>query len=327
MAPVHPVNLVALLHLCLSPIIFVEGNAGVNNMPFISPNPVEGPAQQDSEVVLMSGSKRAPISRMPSMGSFPDSDSYAFSHNEDLGFSIFLERRCKVVYFIRHAEAFHNIAEREHELGSLYLQEEHSGWKFWDAGLTPKGVEQCSKLRKELKSMAHQLDCEVVVVSPLTRTLQTARLTIGSVKFTDSPPPFIATDLCRERITNCPADSRRRLSVLKNEFPEVDFSQCIQSEHDSMWFDHKEDSQLCKERGIRFLKWLAKRPESRIAVVTHSGFLNRLFSQFGLGIAPDDQEELRRRPANCEMRGLILCAHRHFSDVPGTEGYEETRIY
>eukprot|EP00960_Hanusia_phi_P042337 755441-Hanusia_phi.AAC.6 len=47
MAPVHPVNLVALLHLCLSPIIFVEGNAGVNNMPFISPNPVEGPAQQD----------------------------------------------------------------------------------------------------------------------------------------------------------------------------------------------------------------------------------------------------------------------------------------
>ena len=37
--------------------------------------------------------------------------------------------RCKVVYFIRHAEAFHNIAEREHELGSLYLQEvlEH-GW-------------------------------------------------------------------------------------------------------------------------------------------------------------------------------------------------------
>ena len=25
-----------------------------------------------------------------------------------------------------------------------------------------------------------------------------------------------------------------------------------------------------------------------------------------------------------EMRGLVLCAHRHFSDVPGCEGYEES---
>ena len=83
-------------------------------MPSFPSSPVEGPAQQDrcwlhlpysvracvlillfdlSEVSLREASKRVPISRMPSMGSFPDSDSYAFSHNEDLGFSIFLERR------------------------------------------------------------------------------------------------------------------------------------------------------------------------------------------------------------------------------------------
>eukprot|EP00961_Rhodomonas_salina_P104627 1408610-Rhodomonas_salina.2 len=34
-----------------------------------------------------------PISRIPSVGSFPAQDSWAYSHNEDLGFSIFLERR------------------------------------------------------------------------------------------------------------------------------------------------------------------------------------------------------------------------------------------
>ena len=61
--------------------------------------------------------------------------------------------RCKRVYFIRHAEAHHNIAEREHELGSAYLQEQYSGWTYWDAGLTAKGVSQCAKLRHELREM------------------------------------------------------------------------------------------------------------------------------------------------------------------------------
>lgn len=289
----------------------------------------EGPEREGAkaESKLVPRSVPGPIRRIPSMGSFPASDSWAYSHNEDLGFSMFLERRCKLIQFIRHAEAHHNMAEREHELGTQYLQEQHSGWKYWDAGLTAKGVDQCTKLRRELQSMSHPLDCELVVVSPLTRTLQTARLTVGSVKFAEKQPMMVATDLCRERITNCPADSRRPLSILKSEFPEVDFSQCRQTEEDEMWQDQKEDNEKCMQRGLRFLQWLMKRPESRIAVVTHSGFLKRLFSQFGMGIAPDDKDELQRRPANCEMRGLVLCAHRHFSDVPGTEGYEFTEVY
>lgn len=48
-------------------------------------------------------------------------------------------------------------------------------------------------------------------------------------------PHFLASDLCRERITNCPADSRRTLSVLATEFPEVDFAHCIQTESDNLW--------------------------------------------------------------------------------------------
>ena len=39
----------------------------------------------------------------------------------------------------------------------------------------------------------------------------------------------------------------------------------------------------------------------------------------------NDMQELRRRPANCEMRGLVLCAHRHFSDVPGSDGYDDAQ--
>jgi len=50
---------------------------------------------------------------------------------------------------------------------------------MYTSGLTPKGVEQCAKLRRDLQNMAHGLDVELLVVSPLTRTLQTARLTVG----------------------------------------------------------------------------------------------------------------------------------------------------
>jgi hypothetical protein len=51
---------------------------------------------------------------------------------------------------------------------------------------------------------------------------------------------------------------------------QVDFSQCRQTEEDEMWQDQKEDNEKCMQRGLRFLQWLMKRPESRIAVVTHS---------------------------------------------------------
>ena len=42
--------------------------------------------------------------------------SYAYSERTDLGFSLFLDRRCKIIYFIDNAEAFHNLVE----VGPIY---------------------------------------------------------------------------------------------------------------------------------------------------------------------------------------------------------------
>jgi len=238
---------------------------------------------------------------------------------------LFLERRCKWVWFVRHAEGFHNVAERQHELGTLYLQEEHSGWRFWDSALTARGKEQCQKTLREVESLSHSLELELIVVSPLTRTLQTADLTVGKASprhWSGERPPMIASDLCRERITNCPADSRRPLGSLMKEFPHIDFSE-LTTEYDEMW-ELKEDNAKCKERGLKFLRWLEMRPERSIAVVTHSGFLKRLFEQFGMGTAESDLEELHRRPANCEMRGVVLCSHRHFNDQTVQGVYDAT---
>lgn len=51
---------------------------------------------------------------------------------------------------------------------------------------------------------------------------------------------------------------------------------------DSLWTpDARETGPSVKGRGLEFVKWLNQRPESRIAVVSHSSFLFFLFSNFG----------------------------------------------
>lgn len=93
--------------------------------------------------------------------------------------------------------------------------------------------------------------------------------------------PVVATELCRERITGLPCDRRRPRSVLHKEFPHVDFS-LIKEDEDELPQRVLEDAELCKRRATRFLQWICSRPEQRIAVVSHSGFLTHLFSQFGM---------------------------------------------
>ena len=63
---------------------------------------------------------------------FPDLDTDGFEHNPEDGFSLFLQERCKRLYFIRHAEGYHNVAERETNLTpkSSILTEPVSGMQY-----------------------------------------------------------------------------------------------------------------------------------------------------------------------------------------------------
>eukprot|EP00899_Mesostigma_viride_P007219 jgi/Mesvir1/16499/Mv10052-RA.1 len=253
---------------------------------------------------------------------FPSDDSFGYYHGSDKadrpgsGFSLFLERRCKRVFFVRHAEGFHNLCERRAALEGTWadpaeiLLEKNSGREYWDARLTPEGEKQCARLRQEIKEREHPLDVQAVITSPLTRTLQTTELTFGRAG-DPGVPPVIATELCRERIADYMCDGRRNVSELRAEFPGVDFS-LVESDEDTLFHTAKEDDHACKERTVRFLEWLAKRPEQRLAVVTHSIFLKNLFAEFGWDVTPDDRSELRSFPKNAEMRGVMLCAHRPF---------------
>jgi len=249
---------------------------------------------------------------------FPEFNANGFTHNTEEGFSLFLQERCQRIFFIRHAEGYHNVAERESrfEPENLVFLKENSGYVYWDAKLTPKGEDQCAQLKGSIRGTSvwgfdKPLNLDLVVVSPLTRTLQTAAISLGAPG-SPGAPPFIASELCRERISDSMCDGRRNVTDLKQDFPSVDFS-LIEHDEDWMFSNQKETDALCQERAVKFLKWLCRRPESQIAVVTHSLFLKNLLQQFAENVSQEDREAIHAFPANAEMRSVMLCAHREFT--------------
>jgi len=122
--------------------------------------------------------------------------------------------KCKTVYFVRHAEALHN------EAFKVRGRAAYEDPCFVDPELTPLGVQQCLALRPQ--AAAVQASLELLVVSPLRRTLETAVHAFG-------PPvgeraPWVAHEAVRERIGRNTCDRRRALSVIQAEHPAVDFS-------------------------------------------------------------------------------------------------------
>ena len=163
--------------------------------------------------------------------------------------------------------------------------------------LTPEGERQASALNDDLLRNTSFVAPELIVVSTLSRTMQTAALAFDGVP--GAPTTFVSTELCRERIADHECDHRRKRSVLVKEFPFVDFSE-VSEEGDTLWRIRKEsdpdemNSDLCTERAVEFLSWLRGRPERRIAVVSHWVFFRHLFALHPVeGFADFKNAELR----------------------------------
>jgi broad specificity phosphatase PhoE len=188
----------------------------------------------------------------------------------------------KTVHFVRHAQGFHN--EATERAGGYLTPIEHStpdAWRFLDSGLTPKGVQQCLAARDGAAACQPAL----VVVSPMVRALQTAHLMFGRRNI-----PFLVHHTCRERWGRYTCDKRKTKteivaemgSVFADTGDAIDFeSHGFPTEDDVDWTLEREPSEHCIARGLEFVGWLAQRPESEIAVITHGSFLRHLFSVSG----------------------------------------------
>ncbi|KAJ1689100.1 hypothetical protein LUZ63_013255 [Rhynchospora breviuscula] len=238
------------------------------------------------------------------------------------GLALYPSHRCKTLYLIRHGQAVHNVAgEKDHKAYSFP--------EFFDAQLTPAGWDQVDNLRKHVNACGLAKKIELVVVSPLLRTMQTAAGVFGgdtsslekgkplmvenagnsfrhSISSSNSPP-FIAIEYCRERMGMHPCDKRRTIAEYSALFPGIDFSQ-IENDEDVYWRpDSRETDEQVAARGVTFLKWLWSRTEKEIAVVTHSGFLLQTSRLFGNDTHPSIKtHEISQPFSNCELRSMVL---------------------
>lgn len=265
-----------------------------------------------------------------------DKFEYALGTPES-GFSIFLAERTKKVHFIRHAEGYHNVATKETGANDCLhrgdgLASEHP---LYDSRLTDKGIQQSIDLKhylaKRPSGSRSFTAFDLVVVSPLTRTCETALHVFGAPRppgtpsflskgtappdtleanagINIPPPRFLVREECRERWGKYVCDGRRTISEIASEFPNFDFSELLHDD-DVFYTDERESDEHCCERAVKFLEWLNQRPEKCIAVVTHSSFLRHLFGQFGETLHYEDRENLQRLAGNCELRSIMLCSH------------------
>lgn len=158
-----------------------------------------------------------------------------------------LAKTCtKIVYGIRHAEAWHNILYESFGVQSYSM--------FRDTTLTARGMQQAVNATKP--------DVDIVFVSPCIRTLQTA-----SIMFPNTPK--IAVECLKEYPQeNEICNQRSEKSFLQKCFSDINFND-LKTEHQK-W----PNNEITPRENKKTIDLIIKnREESRIAIVSHSTWL------------------------------------------------------
>jgi broad specificity phosphatase PhoE len=165
-----------------------------------------------------------------------------------------------------------------------------------DSPLTETGIQQCSARRAQ----ASLLNPQVMIVSPLLRAIQTAKLSFAD----HHQVPWIAHEGCREDLGLLACNKRRPLSTIKADYPDLDTSLMI-DEEDVMWDPNDREMAAAKsDRVYDFLvNFISKRPEEELAVVGHSAWL---FHMCNAIVDCGDDDDLASWFLTSEIRSMRL---------------------
>jgi len=172
-------------------------------------------------------------------------------------------RTSKLLCLIRHGQGVHNPRNNKLALGWLG----HALRR--DAPLTGKGRQQAAALEKPM----HYLPFDLIVVSPLSRTIETA-----TEAFSEHPTPKRLCHLMCERAT-MPSDLGTPKSQLLEKHPQIATWQGFDTLPEHFWPARSIGPSAEEEVAARvteFKEWLLRRPETCLALVGHSAFFSTM---------------------------------------------------
>ena len=170
----------------------------------------------------------------------------------------------KEIYLIRHAQSMANAA----------LDLDNPTF-YYDARITSFGKQQALNTKEKLKN----INFDLMICSPLTRTLQTF-----SLIFPNPIKNTLILSFVREHL-DASSDVGRQPDVLQKEFPNFNFKKL-----NKFWWNNdkvidekkirRESIQELDKRILEFKNWIKSRPEKKIALVSHGTFISRIIHIF-----------------------------------------------
>lgn len=162
------------------------------------------------------------------------------------------------VCFIRHAEALHNVCD-----DNLWTP---------DNPLTKHGKTQCRHARENWGKSVFD-EAELIIVSPMTRTLQTAYYINGSAY----DERWLISPMCAESLSGATCDEGTPKSIQVANLTWMENVAGFE-ELDETWWQVKRDEE--EIRVANFLDFLQRRDEKKIVVVSHGHFLEHATGEY-----------------------------------------------
>lgn len=201
------------------------------------------------------------------------------------------------VLFLRHGEGIHNATK---------------DWSIFDPSLTPVGEAQADALA----GSAVLADCELLVVSPLRRAIETAvRALPWSGTWSATADYAAGTPDMQRRVVLLPLHSERWSAPCDEGHHKLALStmfSCVRgwegfSELADDWSPKREnDRNWIQERVPRFKQWLAEQPERRIVVVGHGAFFHECLG--GRHLRNCEVAQFEEEPTGDKLRPAVFAA-------------------